>query len=371
MSRKGENIFHRKDGRWEARYIKERLIDGKYRYGYVYGKSYLEVKKKRNDILLNLEKIKKESKNCKYNFNYYIDLWLNSIKFMVKKSTYAHYATIVKNHIKPELGDIKIVCLSSEVIERFINKKFENGRVDHRGGLSNKTVRDIIVVLRQILSYGNINIRFKLPKLKKKDITILTKAEQKKLEKRALEIHSYNSIGILIALYTGMRIGEICALRWENVDMQRKIINVSNTMIRILDLDGESTSKTKVIIDQPKTDYSKREIPINKFLYAILKEMYPKNGKEKYVLTNSLRYIEPRTYYNKYKDILLESGLNIYGFHTLRHTFATRCIEVGMDPKTLSEILGHSDVKVTLSLYVHPSSQLKDKYIEKLTPTYS
>jgi len=371
MSRKGENIFHRKDGRWEARYIKERLMDGKYRYGYVYGKSYLEVKKKRNDILLNLEKIKKESKNCKYNFNYYIDLWLNSIKFMVKKSTYAHYATIVKNHIKPELGDIKIVCLSSEVIERFINKKFENGRVDHRGGLSNKTVRDIIVVLRQILSYGNINIRFKLPKLKKKDITILTKAEQKKLEKRALEIHSYNSIGILIALYTGMRIGEICALRWENVDMQRKIINVSNTMIRILDLDEESTSKTKVIIDQPKTDYSKREIPINKFLYAILKEMYPKNGKEKYVLTNSLRYIEPRTYYNKYKDILLESGLNIYGFHTLRHTFATRCIEVGMDPKTLSEILGHSDVKVTLSLYVHPSSQLKDKYIEKLTPSYA
>ena len=224
MSRKGENIFHRKDGRWEVRYIKDRLIDGKYRYGYVYGKTYLEVKKKRNDILLNLERIKKESRNCKYTFNYYIDLWLNSIKFMVKKSTYAHYHSIVKNHIAKELGEIKISCLSSGIIESFINKKFESGRIDHKGGLSNKTVRDIVVVLRQILSYANININFKLPKLKKKQINILSKEEQKKLEQKIIELNTSYSIGILVSLYTGMRLGEICALKWENIDLKRKTI---------------------------------------------------------------------------------------------------------------------------------------------------
>jgi len=390
MSRKGENIFHRKDGRWEARYIKDRLmdgryhygyvygktylevkdrlIDGKYRYGYVYGKTYLEVKKKRNDILLNLERIKKESRNCKYTFNYYIDLWLNSIKFMVKKSTYAHYHSIVKNHIAKELGEIKISCLSSGIIESFINKKFESGRIDHKGGLSNKTVRDIVVVLRQILSYANININFKLPKLKKKQINILSKEEQKKLEQKIIELNSSYSIGILVSLYTGMRLGEICALKWENIDLKRKTIYVSNTMIRIQNIDEQNKAKTKVIIDQPKTEYSKREIPVNSFIYNILKDMYKENYEQKYFLTNSLRYIEPRTYYNKYKEIIKQAEISSYGFHALRHTFATRCIEVGMDPKTLSEILGHSDVKVTLSLYVHPSSQLKGKYIEMLTP---
>ncbi len=368
MSRKGENIFHRKDGRWEVRYIKDRLIDGKYRYGYVYGKTYLEVKKKRNDILLNLERIKKESRNCKYTFNYYIDLWLNSIKFMVKKSTYAHYHSIVKNHIAKELGEIKISCLSSGIIESFINKKFESGRIDHKGGLSNKTVRDIVVVLRQILSYANININFKLPKLKKKQINILSKEEQKKLEQKIIELNTSYSIGILVSLYTGMRLGEICALKWENIDLKRKTIYVSNTMIRIQNIDEQNKAKTKVIIDQPKTEYSKREIPVNSFIYNILKDMYKENYEQKYFLTNSLRYIEPRTYYNKYKEIIKQAEISSYGFHALRHTFATRCIEVGMDPKTLSEILGHSDVKVTLSLYVHPSSQLKGKYIEMLTP---
>lgn len=367
MSRKGENIFQRKDGRWEARYVKERLIDGKYKYGYCYGKSYLEAKTKRNEILLNLEKKKKESKVSKYTFAYYIENWLNSMKYQVKKSTYATYTRIVKNHIEPDLGNIKIVFLTSEVIEGYINQKFECGRIDNEGGLSDKTIRDIIVVLRQILSYAKLHIDFRLPKLKKKEIQILTKKDQTKLERFVLEENTTYSLGVFTCLYTGMRLGEICALKWKNINLAQRKIIITNTISRIENVERQGPNKTSIIIDNPKTEHSKREIPINRYLYACLKEKEEKD-KEKYLLTGRTKYIEPRSYYRKYQRIIEESGIEKCGFHTLRHTFATRCIEIGMDPKTLSEILGHSDVKVTLSLYVHPSSKLKNKYMEKLNP---
>jgi len=367
MSRKGENIFLRKDGRWEARYIKEKRIDGSYKYGYVYGKNYLEVKNKRNEILLNLDKKRKEQEQYKYNFSYYINNWLSSMKYMVKRSTYAHYSSIVNNHITPDLGNIRITYLTSEVIENYINQKFECGRIDHKGGLSDKTIRDIIVVLKQILSYAHIHIEFRLPKLKKREIKILTKKEQKRLEQAVIEMNTTYSLGILLCLYTGMRLGEICALRWSDIDLKRRVVRVNNTMVRIQETEENAESKTKVIIDNPKTEHSKREIPINRFLCSILKEKQEQE-KERYFLTGKRKYIEPRTYYSRYKKIIEQVEIEDYGYHALRHTFATRCIEIGMDPKTLSEILGHSDVKVTLSLYVHPSDKMKDRYMEKLNP---
>lgn len=290
------------------------------------------------------------------------------MKYMVKKSTYAHYYQIVENHIRPDLGAIKTAYLTSEMIEGYINKKFEYGRMDGMGGLSNKTVRDIIVVLRQILSYANLHITFRLPKLKKREIKILNKKEQKKLETKVLEMNNTYAMGILISLYTGMRLGEICALKWEDINLKKKVIHVNKTMVRIQDLESGS-NKTKVIIDNPKTEYSKRQIPMNRFLYSVLKEFYVPGHNDNYVLTGNRRFIEPRTYYSRYKNIIHLADIEDYGFHALRHTFATRCIEVGMDPKTLSEILGHSDVKVTLSLYVHPSDKMKDRYMEKLNPT--
>lgn len=370
MSRKGENIFLRKDGRWEARYVRERMMDGSYKYGYVYGKSYLEVKAKRNEILLKLEKIKKEKEAYKYNFEYYIRAWLSSMRFMVKRSTYAHYYSIVENHISPDLGHIRITYLTSEVIENYINQKFEYGKINGEGGLSEKTVRDIVVVLRQILSYARLHIPFRLPKLKKKNIKILTKKEQKSLEKIVIEMNTTYSMGVLLCLYTGMRLGEICALKWSDIDLKKKAIKVNNTIVRIQEVEEGRGKRTKVIIDNPKTEHSKREIPINKYLYNYLKE-FMETDKEKYFLTGSRKYIEPRTYYNRYKRILRIAEIENYGLHSLRHTFATRCIEIGMDPKTLSEILGHADIKVTLSLYVHPTNKLKDKYMEKLNPTSS
>ncbi len=357
MSRKGENIFYRKDGRWEARYVKEELQDGKYKYGYIYGKTYMEVKQKRNKILLNLEKAKEETRKNRYKFNYYIERWLNSIKFLVKTSTYVHYLGITKNHIVPLLGDFESQQINAEKVESFINQKFEDG-------YSTKTIRDMIVVLKQIISYANLSIKIKMPKPKKREIKILTKEEQSKLEKEILKRNSTIAYGVLLSLYTGLRIGEICALRWKDINLTKRIIQVNHTMLRIMDT--ENSNKTKIILEEPKTENSKREIPINRFLYDILLKLKPTDNNT-YFLTGAKSYIEPRTYYNKYQKLLQETNIKKYGFHALRHTFATRCIEVGMDPKTLSEILDHSDVKVTLSLYVHPTNYLKAAYLEKLS----
>lgn len=357
MSRKGENIFYRKDGRWEARYIKEEAGNKNYKYGYVYGKTYMEVKQKRNKILLNLEKLKEEERKNKYQFNYYIQNWLNSIKFLVKISTYVHYLGIVKNHIDPLLGKFELHEINNEKIEQFINQKFENG-------LSNKTIRDMIVVLKQILSYANLSIKIKMPKLKKNEVKILSKSEQKILEKEILKRDTTIAYGVLLSLYTGLRIGEVCALKWSDINLNKRIIKVNHTMLRVMDV--ENSSKTKIILEEPKTENSKREIPINKLLYEIFLKIKPKDSNT-YFLTGTKAYIEPRTYYNKFQKLLQDVNIKKYGFHTLRHTFATRCIEIGMDPKTLSEILGHSDVKVTLSLYVHPTNFLKAAYLEKLS----
>lgn len=357
MGRKGENIFYRKDGRWEARYVKDELKKGKYRYGYVYGKGYMEVKLKRNEILLNLEKMKEEKLRGKNTLNYYIDNWLMSIRFLVKTSTYAHYYTIVNKHIRPYLGEVEIKVIKPKTIENFMNQKFEEG-------LSTKSIRDMIVVLKQILSYANISIKFRLPKLQKKEIKILSKNEIQILEKEIMKRKSYAAYGILLSLYTGVRIGEVCALTWKDIDLNKRVIKIEHTMLRIMDLEKED--RTKVIIEEPKTEHSKREIPINQLLYDVLVKIKPKN-RNTYFLTGTKEYIEPRTYYNQYQKILKDIGIKRYGFHSLRHTFATRCIEIGMDPKTLSEILGHSDVKVTLSLYVHPTNSLKSVYLEKLS----
>ena len=357
MGRKGENIFYRKDGRWEARYVKEQLDNGKYKYGYVYGKSYMEAKQKRNMIQLDLERMRQQKIKGHHTFHYYMDLWLESIKFLVKTSTYVHYHSIVKNHIDPYLGHLDLKSIQTRQIESFINQKFEEG-------LSTKTIRDMIVVLKQILSYANVTVKFKLPKLQKREIQILTKKEQKLLEREVKIRNTPSSYGILLTMYTGLRIGEVCALTWNNIDLNKGVIRIEHTMIRIKDLEAES--RTKIVLEEPKTENSKREIPINQYLYDILMRIKSRT-RNAYFLTGTKEYIEPRTYYNQYQKILRDLGIPKYGFHALRHTFATNCIEIGMDPKTLSEILGHSDVKVTLSLYVHPTNSLKSVYLEKLS----
>lgn len=360
MARKGENIFYRKDGRWEARYFKEYDENHRIIYGYVYGKTYLEAKKKKNEKLLCLNTEQKRKARQKKTLNDGIDEWLVQKKLIVKESTYARYYSIVNVHIRPVLGNIKLSYLTYDKIVRFINIQTESRE---NKILTNRTIRDIVVVLKQILNYLGIYYKIISPKPEKKEISILMKEEQRKLEEYLMAHIKPNYLGILLSLYAGLRIGEVCALRWKDIDLEERKIHINHTIMRIQD--STTIHKTKIIMGEPKTVQSKRTIPIPSCLLSILKKL--KSLDEDYVLTNTEHFIEPRTYYNHYLKVLRSLKIENHKYHTLRHTFATRCIELGFDPKTLCEILGHADIKITLSLYVHPSDDMKIKSMEKLT----
>ncbi len=287
--------------------------------------------------------------------------WLKYKKNTVKKSTYYNYSYSVAKYLYPSFAGKNITKI----------KNYNNFIEELSDTLSPKTVRDIVTKLKEIINFyeeehnTKLNIKkMSLPKMNKKEIQILSNKEKQKLEKYCIEQNSLKSLGILICLNTGLRIGEVCALRWENIDFESKKIHIEKTIERIY---SKEENKTIVIIDTPKSITSVRTIPINSKLYNILKQIRGKSKKNDFVLTGSSEhYVEPRNYQYHFKEILKRSKVKKYKFHTLRHTFATNCIEAGMDIKSLSEILGHADVSITLNIYVHSSDKAKRKYLEKI-----
>lgn len=202
-----------------------------------------------------------------------------------------------------------------------------------------------------------------MPTSNKTELQVFSEKEIKKIEKECIQIEDIRAIGILISIYTGMRIGEICALKWKHIDFSKKLINVKQILQRVY----VEKSKTKVIITPPKTKTSERKIPIPKNLYDELKKVSGNYSKSAYVVTGEeYKYIEPRSFQYVYKRVLKNVDVQYRNFHCLRHTFATRCIRVGMDIKSLSEVLGHADVNITLNRYVHSSYDCKKKFMEKL-----
>lgn len=301
------------------------------------------------------------SRKRKKNFRVVTEEWLKYKKNTVKKSTYYNYSYSVEKYLYPKFADQDITQIKD--YNDFIEKLTDT--------LAPKTVRDIITKLKEIINFyeeehnTKLNIKkMSLPKMNKKEIQILSNKEKQKLEKYCIEQNSLKSLGILICLNTGLRIGEVCALRWENIDFESKKIHIEKTIERIY---SKEENKTIVIIDTPKSITSVRTIPINSKLYNILKQIRGKSKKTDFVLAGSSEhYVEPRNYQYHFKEILKRSKVKKYKFHTLRHTFATNCIEAGMDIKSLSEILGHADVSITLNIYVHSSDKAKRKYLEKI-----
>lgn len=307
------------------------------------------------------EKLKKISKNiC---FEDMANEWSKIKKKEIKESTYCNYVYIIDRYLMPNFQKCKLRNFKDYNYENFIEEMSEE--------YAPKTIRDILNVLKAILKYAGeeysyqINYeKIKLPKLEVKKLKVLSDKEKNKLEKYCNKENSLKSIGILICLNTGLRIGEICALKWENIDFDERNIYVKKTLQRVY---SRKNNKTKVIIDKPKTACSIRSIPISNKLYNILQPLKKKYKEDAFLLTGSNeKHIEPRNYQNIFKEILKRSKVKPYKFHILRHTFATDCVEVGMDIKSLSEILGHADVNITLNRYVHSSYKMKKKYLEKL-----
>lgn len=373
MSRTGENIYKRKDGRWEARYIVSYDGNGKAKYKSLYARTYSEVKAKslkaqtNNRLTFREEKAKDKEK-----YEYWLDEWLRVKKMSVKESTYIRYKNSIENHIKPELGKFPISKISTPLIEEFISNKLQNGKLDGSGGLAPKTISDILVVIKESFKYAQsfgvmVICSFDRVTFKKNahEMRVLSVLEEQRLLAILFKNFDLYKLGVFICLYTGIRIGELCALQWKNISLSEKTMKIEKTMQRLQSDDHNSLQKTRIIVTEPKSFAALRTIPLPDFVVNTITPFV--STPNSYVLSGECKAIvEPRTMQNRFKSYLNEGQINDANFHSLRHTFATRCIEAGFDVKTLSEILGHSSVKITLDKYVHSSMQLKRDNMEKL-----
>ena len=303
--------------------------------------------------------------------------WLESVSSTVKPSTYAHYSFFVNNHIIKYFGNKYFQDITNKDIRTLIKDKSSKGRLDGNGGLSPSTLKCLIKVLKLICKYAEdmYNIPYcikkvNLPKQKKKDIEIFTQDEQNKIIKYVMANLTLPNASILLSLYTGIRVGEICALSWSNIDIVNSTINIINTVQRIQKVGEDGNKGTQLILHSAKSNNSVRKIPIpSSFKDKILIPMYQKyviGDNIPYFVTGKNKFSEPR-YLQRHLAIVLDKcGIPKKNFHTLRHTFATNCIRIGFDVKTLSEILGHSDVSITLNTYVHSSFEVKQNFMNLL-----
>ena len=298
------------------------------------------------------------------NISQIADLWKEEKRQFVKKSTFAAYSLIVETHLQPAFGNLTAV--TEKDVQDFVLQKLN-------GGLSQKTIKDMLIVLRMILKFGAkknycvyapIDVIFPTDR-ERQELEALSIANQKKIMRFVEDNFTFRNLGIFICLSTGIRIGEICALTWDDIDIENGVIHIRKTIQRIY-VKENGIKKTELLIDTPKTATSMRDIPMIKDLYEILKPLKKVVNNDYFVLTNEATPTEPRTYRNYYKKLLDKLGIPPIKFHGLRHSFATRCIESKCDYKTVSVILGHSNISTTLNLYVHPNYEQKKKCIDKM-----
>jgi len=361
MARRQTNIFKRKDGRYEARYIKCWDENGKAKYGSVYARTYAEVKVKLENTkakLLDHQIILMPSQTIVDAINVH----LNSIKNQVKESTYGLYMRYSENYISPHFKDTPVSLLTSEMVQGFVDSLLGNGLSVAttqsvfnflKNGLKTKLAKDIFTI--------------KLPKKQHYKVEVLSIDEQKRLELVAKDSDTINHIAIILCLYTGIRIGELCGIMWKDIDFERQTLSINRTVQRIKNID--SNDKTKVICLNPKSDTSQRDIPLPTVIVEMLKE-HKKNSNAPYIITFNENVIEPRTIQRRFKKLLSIAGIRDVNFHILRHTFATRALEKGFDIKTLSEVLGHASATMTLSKYAHVLDEHKRRSMELLSELY-
>lgn len=359
MDKSSINITLRKDGRYMGKFIIGYDDSGKAQYQYVYGKTYDEAKSK---VLIGREVALRYLSGKCITVGKIYEEWLNAVVNRVKESSLANYKAKFEKHILPEFADIPCADLSAGRINAFINKKLAEG-------LSASYVRDIFTVFKSMLKYAQeeyyFNLSLKnvvLPKVEKKQTEKISDTEQKRLVSYLRENMDLTAFGILLSLFMGLRIGELCGLKWEDVDFHKKILHIRRTIQRISTPNG--SRKTKVIISTPKSESSFRNVAIPDYLIEYF-EMF-RNEADFFILSGDMKVVEPRTMQYRYKKILRSAEIANHNYHKLRHTFATNCMLNGFDVKTLSLILGHSNVNLTLNRYVHPDHSHERKLMNSM-----
>ncbi len=369
MPKRGENIHKRKDGRWEARFRTGVDPSGKITYGSVYAKTYKEAKEKQQERINSItRKLPVNRKNPL--FVEVADLWMENNRLRLKGSTDCRYRNLLESHIIPDIGGRRIDLITGTEINAYLADKLQSGRIDNKGGLSPAYVRSIMLIINAVLTYAidhdmrpPLQTKIYKPQAHKKELQILSPPEQSKLVSLCQSQLDPTAVGVLLSLYAGLRIGEICALEWGDIDFEAQLIYVRKTVVRVRVPEGGSRSM--LVIESPKTASSYRVVPLCSWLIPLLNEVRS-NSISKYVVSTTLQFVSPRTYDYRYHRLLSLAELPGVNYHALRHTFATRCIEAGTDVKSLSEMLGHANAAVTLNIYVHPSMDTKRNQLEKL-----
>lgn len=295
--------------------------------------------------------------------------WLAYKKDFIKLSTYAYYKTVVNVHIAPNFGSLNQEQFNEDTVQKIV-LQWQRGEIGTRT-LKTSTIDNIMMILKQCMKYAEKHYQLTFPNLSihyaVADTLPAPKSfgnqTQKKLIQAALDEFSPKTLGILLSIHCGVRIGELCALQWDDIDLENRTLKISRTLQRVA-VPGES-ARTRIVISTPKTANSVREIPLPQSIVDLI-ETIPGRSPDSYILTNTGKYTEPRTYRRFFHNFLQRHQIEHLKFHSLRHTFATCCIERGADVKSVSDILGHSSVNTTLNMYVHPGMEEKRRCIELL-----
>jgi len=368
MARHGENIRKRNDGRWEGRYKEYSPQKEIHIYRSVYGKSYEEVREKLT-LQKNLQKkipgagnitVQNQISAKSLLFHHIAEEWLEETYSTKKLSTYEKYRVIYQRHLAKHFQDVTL----SDLTEQYVRARIS-------APLSDSIKKSVYCVLNQILKFASVRYSVTVPEIKRpvstvrnKPVIALSKAELKRLFEVLYKGVDRFGDAVLLCLFTGLRLGEVCALKWSDIDFAGRLITVNRTVQRLY-AEGYGT-KTVLLETEPKSECSRREIPIST---AAMELLLQRRKNEGYVFGEG-GPLEPRTLQYHFKKIIKEAQLPCKNFHILRHTFATSCIEGNMDVKSLSEILGHANVQITLNRYVHPTMDTKQKLMEGLSVIY-
>jgi integrase len=392
MPKKGIGLYKRKDGRWEGQYYYDiNPKNGRRKKLSRYGKTEKEAKEK---LLTAMDEIKSGTyvEKSKLTLESWLSQWLEVYaRPKVKQSTYVNYRTYITKHTAPEIGKLKLSDLRIDLLQQFFNEKAKHGRLDGKGGLSDKTLRNMYTMfstaLKQAYENSLISKNFiefvKLPKVPQKEMRVLSLAEEQKLLLAIKVSKERYKVGVLICLCTGIRVGELCGLQWCDIrqGLYGFTMSIRRTLNRLPAMD-RSKKKTELVIGTPKSDKSIRDIPLPQFLMDDLAEYRKQREAEKsvagdvydkrgFIICNEIgRPVESRTMQDVFKRLLKTAGVAKANFHALRHTFATRAVESGVDIKTLSELLGHADVSITLNRYAHSFDEQKRKAMAMMAGIY-
>lgn len=377
MPRKGENIRKRKDGRWEGRYTVAHVELEKPVVRSVYGKTYLETKQKLTEARIRAMTIKRaEDGRSRETYAVYTveeaaGEWLLRIQATRKYATYVKYKNCYARHLRSLVGEWDVKRLNREKLQEVLEQYFSSQTA------SSSIRHSLICVLNQIIAHGAAACHMPVfvlenhsAKAASRPVKVFSHREQSVIMNALYQNITPGKLGIILCLFTGLRLGEICSLRWNDIDFTSETLHVNRTVQRI-EAEGHR-ARTALLESEPKSRSSRRGIPLSRNMVRLLKEWQaahvPKHSGD-YII-HAGGPMEPRTYQYFFQSFLKEIGVEYKNFHVLRHTFATNCVESGMDVKSLSELLGHSDVKITLNRYVHPSLEMKRSQLESLDSIY-